>query len=161
MTSRPLFISDAESTEIFGPIDHFGCATACAGVTVANASRVQPRNGPPEAVRVIRAGTSPGLPARHWKIALCSLSIGTMVAPCACAACISSSPASTSDSLFASSRRLPARAAASVDDRPAAPTMAATTLSQASPATSDSKASAPACASVSSPASLRPSRKAA
>ncbi len=67
---------------------------------------------------------------RHWKIALCSLSIGTMVAPPSCAARISSSPASTSDSLLASSRRLPARAAASVDGRPAAPTMAATTVSQ-------------------------------
>ena len=36
MTSRPLFISVAESTEIFGPIDHFGCAIACAGVTSAS-----------------------------------------------------------------------------------------------------------------------------
>ncbi|HZL95848.1 MAG TPA: hypothetical protein VFB99_19480, partial [Vicinamibacterales bacterium] len=34
------------------------------------------------------------------------------------------SPASTSDSLLASSRRFPARAAASVDDNPAAPTIA-------------------------------------
>ena len=31
ITSRPLFISVAESTEIFGPIDHLGWATAWAG----------------------------------------------------------------------------------------------------------------------------------
>ena len=65
-------------------------------------------------------------------MALCSLSIGTMVAPPRARGRISSSPASTSDSLFASSRRLPARAAASVDGRPAAPTIAATTVSQTS-----------------------------
>src|SRR3546814_1694312 len=69
-------------------------------------------------------------PSRHWKIALCSLSIGTMQAPPSRAAAISSSPASTSDSLLASSRRLPARAAARVESSPAAPTMAATTRSE-------------------------------
>ena len=33
ITSNPLFISVAESTEIFRPILHFGWATACSGVT--------------------------------------------------------------------------------------------------------------------------------
>ena len=130
-----------------------------ADVTPARSCRLRPRNGPPDAVSVIRA-TSAGarLAARHWNTALCSLSIGTMRAPPSRAACISSSPASTSDSLLASSRRLPARAAARVEDNPAAPTIAATTLSQASPATSASSAASPACASVGRLASRRPSR---
>ena len=162
MTSSPLFISVAESTEIFGPIDHFGWAIACAGVTSASSARFRPRNGPPDAVRVIReTAEGSSQPAMHWNTALCSLSIGTMVAPAAWAACMSSSPASTSDSLLASNRRLPACAAASVDDSPAAPTIAATTLSQASPAASASNAASPACAWVSSPASRSPSRNAA
>jgi hypothetical protein len=68
---------------------------------------------------------------RHWKIALCSLSIGTIFAlRGAATSCISKAPASTSDSLFASSMRLPARAAARVEFSPAAPTMAAITVSQ-------------------------------
>src|SRR3546814_16553474 len=66
---------------------------------------------------------------RHWKIALCSLSIGTMQAPPSRAAAISSSPASNSGYLLASSRRLPARAAARVESRPAAPTLEETTIS--------------------------------
>ena len=41
MTSRPLFINVAESTEIFGPIDHLGWATACAGVTWASSARLR------------------------------------------------------------------------------------------------------------------------
>ena len=35
ISSRPLFISVAESTEIFAPIDQFGWATACDGVAAA------------------------------------------------------------------------------------------------------------------------------
>ena len=69
------------------------------------------------------------LRGRHWKIALCSLSIGSSVAPDSRTVRISSGPAMTSDSLLASSSRLPAAAAASVERRPAAPTMAAMTLS--------------------------------
>src|SRR5699024_8551569 len=38
ISSRPLFIKLAESTEIFCPIDQLGCLTAMAGVTVANCS---------------------------------------------------------------------------------------------------------------------------
>ena len=36
ITSRPLFISVAESTEIFRPITQLGCAQACSGVTAAS-----------------------------------------------------------------------------------------------------------------------------
>ncbi len=38
ITSRPLFIIVAESTEIFGPITQLGWATACCGVTRARRS---------------------------------------------------------------------------------------------------------------------------
>ena len=64
---------------------------------------------------------------RHWNIALCSLSIGISCAPERCTAAISSAPAMTADSLLASSRRLPAPAAASAEASPAAPLMAAMT----------------------------------
>ena len=50
ITSSPLFIRLAESTEIFLPITQLGCATACAGVAAAIASADSVRNGPPEAV---------------------------------------------------------------------------------------------------------------
>ena len=38
ITSRPLFIMVAESTEILRPITQFGCAQACSGVTCASRS---------------------------------------------------------------------------------------------------------------------------
>ena len=62
-------------------------------------------------------------------MALCSESIGKMVAPCFLAVLMTKSPAITSDSLLANKILLPAPAAANVDDRPAAPTMAAITMS--------------------------------
>src|SRR5690606_34024798 len=88
-------------------------------------------------------------------------STGTMQAPPSRAAAISNSPASTSDSLLANSRRLPARAAARVESSPAAPTMAATTVWQASQAARSVIASMPAWACVGSFAAARPSRSAA
>ena len=47
MSSSPLFIKVALSTEIFAPIDQFGWRTACSGVTAAIRSAGQVRNGPP------------------------------------------------------------------------------------------------------------------
>lgn len=64
-----------------------------------------------------------------WKIALCSLSIGRSTAPLRLTACMNSAPDITSASLLASSTRLPASTAARVDGSPAAPTMAAITMS--------------------------------
>ena len=49
ISSSPRLISVAESTEIFGHIDHLGWATAWAGVTPARRARSQPRNGPHDA----------------------------------------------------------------------------------------------------------------
>ena len=53
MTSSPLFISVAQSTVIFGPIFQFGCFSASSFVFPASASRVMPKNGPPEQVTAI------------------------------------------------------------------------------------------------------------
>ena len=43
----------AESIVTFGPIDQLGWRSACSGVAALICSRVQVRNGPPEAVRMI------------------------------------------------------------------------------------------------------------
>jgi hypothetical protein len=62
-------------------------------------------------------------------MALCSLSMGRSTAPEERTASMSNGPAMTRDSLLASNSRLPARAAASVERKPAAPTIAAMTQS--------------------------------
>ena len=54
MSSSPLFIRLALSTEIFGPMLHFGCASASARVALAMRSALHSRNGPPEAVIVMQ-----------------------------------------------------------------------------------------------------------
>ena len=59
ITSRPLFISVAESIVILPPIAHVGCLSACSTVTSSSSARVRPRNGPPEAVMTSRS-TAPG-----------------------------------------------------------------------------------------------------
>ncbi len=100
-----------------------------------------------------RPVSSPG--GRHWKMALCSLSIGMSVAPPERADSISSGPATTSDSLFASSTRLPERAAASVDGSPAAPTMAAMTASTSGPEAQSLSASGPQRTSTGEPATRK------
>ncbi len=43
---------------IFGPIDQFGCCSACSGVAALIASSDQVRNGPPDAVRMMRRTSS-------------------------------------------------------------------------------------------------------
>jgi hypothetical protein len=58
-------MSVAESTEIFAPIDQFGCATAWAGVAAAIICDEAVRNGPPLAVKIILATSSLRLPPRH------------------------------------------------------------------------------------------------
>ena len=90
------------------------------------------RNGPPDAVSTMwsmRSGQVARSSGRHWKIAECSLSIGSSAPPPARTASTNSAPPTTSASLFASSRRLPACAADRQGARPAAPTIAAMTAS--------------------------------
>ena len=56
MTSRPLFMSVAESMVILAPMSQVGCARASSGGrAAASRSADQSRNGPPEAVRISRA----------------------------------------------------------------------------------------------------------
>ncbi len=89
MTSSPLFISVAESMVIFAPMDQLGWFRACSRVTVDRKARSRPRNGPPDAVRMIRR-TASGARApsrkvsctrRAWNTALCSESTGSTTAP--------------------------------------------------------------------------------
>ena len=64
--SSALFISDAESTVTFGPIDHVGCARACSHVILSISDTGVLRNGPPLAVRMSCAtseGRRPGFDA--------------------------------------------------------------------------------------------------
>ena len=62
----PCSSSCAESTEILAPMLQFGWATACSARGArASASRVQPRNGPPEAVRISRATRSASVRLQH------------------------------------------------------------------------------------------------
>src|SRR5688572_15025065 len=134
ISSSPLFIMVAESTDIFRPIFQLGCAQACSGVTESNDSKGAVLKGPPEAVSHILLMAFFCAPAplslkqgAHCQIALCSLSIGNRVALFLRTVSINNCPDITSDSLFASRTRLPARAAARVGSKPAAPTIAAIT----------------------------------
>src|SRR3569833_430752 len=58
MTSRPLFIIDAESMVIFRPMLQFGCFKACSSVACSISAGAQVRNGPPDAVMMTRASSS-------------------------------------------------------------------------------------------------------
>ena len=82
--------------------------------------------------------------ARHWKIALCSLSTGNRVVPARRAASIIRAPAVTSASLLASATVLPSSIAAMVGIKPAQPTIAAMTQSASAVAASTSACSPPA-----------------
>ena len=90
------------------------------------------RKGPPDAVRMIfsmQCAQESGSDGKDWNIAECSLSMGSNVAPPFLTARRKTSPPTTSASLFARSSRLPASAAARHGARPAAPTIAAMTIS--------------------------------
>jgi len=129
ITSSALFIIVAESIVIFGPIRQTGCDSACSRVTCSRSWGEAPRNGPPEPVsRILRI--SDDLPdCIAWNTAECSLSTGSSRLPFSLAIRVSSSPATTSGSLLAIARRLPHRAAARTDGKPAAPTTAVRTVS--------------------------------
>src|SRR5690606_31155379 len=145
------------STVIFAPMSQFGCLSACAGLAARNCSRLHSRNGPPLAVSVIERTSSTRPAWRHWKIALCSLSVGSSVAPWRSTAAIITSPAETSASLLASATTPPCSIAAMVGAKPAQPTIAETVTSAPRAAASTS-AAAPPAASTPLPASA--SRKA-
>ena len=129
ITSKPLFIIDAESMVIFAPMLQFGCLSACCTVTCSNCSFVKVRNGPPDAVRMSFSTLLFISPARHWKMAECSESTGRMGVWCFIANSFISSPATTIVSLLASAMALPAFMALIVGRRPENPTIAVTTMS--------------------------------
>ena len=129
ITSSPLLTIVAESIVILRPIVQFGCFKASAAFTLVSCSFVNPRNGPPDAVRRICLILSFGSPFKDWKIALCSLSTGKIFTPCFFASGIMICPAVTSVSLLASAISLPASIAAIVGRIPIIPTIAVSTTS--------------------------------
>ena len=106
-----------------------GCATAWAGVASRIAAMLCSRKGPPLHVRVIFSIPSTRVKSKHCQIALCSLSTGSRVAPCAATSRMKRLPAQTSTSLLAKATMRPWRTAASVGSSPAAPTIPAITQS--------------------------------
>ena len=52
INSKPLFIIVAESTDIFLPIDQFGCLIACSGVMLSKSFIFLLKKGPPDAVNI-------------------------------------------------------------------------------------------------------------
>ena len=147
MTSRPLFISVAESIVILPPIAQVGCLSACSTVTSSSSARERPRNGPPDAVTTSRSTVPARSPAISWCSAECSESTGISCAPVASASAVTSSPPTTSDSLLASATSMPSVSATIVGPRPAEPTMALSTRSASDSATSRTSPSGPASTS--------------
>ena len=144
ITSKPLFISVAESMVIFAPMFHVGWRNASAAVTVSNCSWEYLRKGPPEQVSNILSISFRSSPTRHWKMAECSLSTGRMGAWCSCASWSISSPATTNVSLLARHIFFPALMARMVEGRPAKPTIEANTMSMGAASTISSRALSPA-----------------
>src|SRR3954464_7273913 len=129
MSSRPLFISVAESIVILPPIVHVGCWRASSTLTPARSARVRPRNGPPLAVST-SLSIVPGRSAEmSWCSAECSESTGMICAPVASASWVTSSPPTTSDSLLARARSMPSPSVATVGPSPTEPTSALSTRS--------------------------------
>lgn len=118
ITSKPLFTSVDESMVILAPIDHWGWRSASSTVTSASRSAGTSRRAPPLHVTMSRR-TGARSPARHWKMAECSESIGRIGARFSAARGMTHAPPTTSDSLLARASFLPAESAATVGARPA------------------------------------------
>ena len=145
MISRPLFMSVAQSTVIFAPIFQFGWRSASDLVIQTNSSRVFPKNGPPEQVKIRRLTSALSRqPMRHWKMAECSESTGIISAPDSRAADCMICPAQTIVSLLARAMRFFSRMAVSVGRSAAKPHTATTTVSASCRAAASHSASAPA-----------------
>ena len=129
---------------ILGPIFQLGCRRASSLVTLPSCSRSMPKKGPPEQVRINRRTSALSrTPIRHWKIAECSESTGTISAPHRFASAITSSPAQTRVSLLARPMRFPARMAARVGFSPSIPTTAVMTQSASPQVAAASRPSSP------------------
>ena len=143
-----MFINVAESMLIFGPIDQLGCFSASAGRAPEH------RLPGPVAERAAGRGQDDALdildPVGAERLedgVVLGIDRQDLDPGPRRASATKRSPAQTRHSLLASATREPARIAASVGDRPAAPTMPATTTSTGRAAAS-STAAAPAAASM-------------
>ena len=122
ISSRPLFISVAESIVIFAPMRPGRVLKrAVDGDTLELRAR-DPRNGPPDAV-MTRPSTDPSAaPSRHWASAECSLSTGQQAAARTVAGRQHQAPRRPPGSpCWPGRRRRRASNAARVASRPAAP----------------------------------------
>ena len=103
---------------ILAPMFHCGWRSACSTVTPASCSRFRSRSEPPlQVMRSRRRGDRS--PARHWKMAECSESIGRIGARRSRASGMTQEPPTTSDSLLARASFLPASIVATVGANPA------------------------------------------
>ncbi|CPR62130.1 Uncharacterised protein [Chlamydia trachomatis] len=84
-----------------GPIFQTGCSKTSCKETFCNSSFDLFLNGPPEAVNNNFLMVEESLPSKHWKSALCSLSMGRICTPFSLAKVVTNSPAATNDSLLA------------------------------------------------------------
>ena len=153
ITSRPLFMSVAESIVMRAPIVQVGCRSACSGVTSASSAAEQPRNGPPLAV-TIRASTALGLLAREQLLQRRVLGVDGQQARAAARERRAHERPARDEALLVGERDVDARprAPTSVASSPAAPTTALRTTS--------APLSAASCATPSGPASTCPRNRA-
>ena len=146
ISSSPLLTIVAELVVTTLPITQVGWASAWAGVTSWSCSRDQPRNGPPDAVRINFRTSAAVPPRRHWAKAECSLSTGT-ICP-GLAAAVTKRPPTISDSLLAKAKVLPVFRVAKVGAKPIEPVMPLITTSASRSSTRRVAASAPCTASL-------------
>ena len=110
------------------PIFHVGCFKQSSAVAEAIRSLDQVRSGPPEAVNINESTFDLACPSKHWKIALCSLSIGKIATLYSLASAVIKGPPATNVSLLARPIVLRALMASTVGSIPTAPTIAVTTI---------------------------------
>ncbi|CAH0327171.1 hypothetical protein SRABI128_05835 [Microbacterium sp. Bi128] len=127
ITSRPLLTRLAELVVTMRPMSQVGWARASWGETSCSSSRVLPRNGPPDAVRISRSTSAAEPERRHWAMAECSESTGT-ICPSRAAA-LTRAPPTIRDSLLASASVAPEARAARVGASPIEPVMPLRTTS--------------------------------
>ena len=94
-----------------------------------NSSLLKSRNAPPLAVNMTRRNPPGGTPCKHWNIAECSESAGSMLIPCFSTNGLMTGPPLINVSLLAKAISLPSLIASIVGNRPAAPTIPVTTVS--------------------------------
>ena len=138
ITSNPLFIRVALSIVTFCPIDQLGFWSACLTVIFSNSCFFFPLKAPPEAVSKIFFILLWYSPCKHWNIAECSLSTGSIGTLFSFARRVIKSPATTSVSLLDKAMVFFAFIAERVGFNPAKPTKAVNTMSMSSNSTTSS-----------------------